>query len=602
MELLYVWIEDYKNIKKQGFNFSPKHRFDFEYEEEDGKVIGGTLHHKERNTNYPKKFFGENISNVTAIVGKNGSGKTNLLDTIVQNIGITIGAKGSKKYNFIAVFKKKHISKNNVKNEEDQFFIRTSSQFGTIELPMDIKIEPLYFELDSNSIGFMNTTFIYYSNFLDFNIINTAYQGNEYMNISSNFILQIDQYFDSYKRKNLYELIKFWNDHRNISSKIKTPKAIVFNLKEFDLDFEVNEGEHIDTLADLSVSIRNWKNSVKSVSTDIFISLLKLIIHTEIEFSNQKKIPFAKIQQLIDSNPTIEVARSKFEEYISNSYLKSLLEEAYQFARFLENRVNRNKDYFILRISFDNLRDMDDLKKLFRYLDKFSNNNLFWYHFSSLIEFSYLFKNNEQGNLSAGEFAFFTLLMRLNNTLKSSSTKKDILLLIDEGEIGFHPEWQKGYIKLFLETIPKINNQRSYQIIFTSHSPFLVSDLPKDNIIFLNKKDDGMCKVCEKDELPDYTFGANIHSLYRNSFFLENGLMGEFAKGKIDQVIRNLNNELQNEEDKMSPGDMLFVIQQIGEPLLKNKLQEMFDHYEFELNDEIEILEAKLAELKSNKQ
>lgn len=82
MELLYVWIENYKNIKNQDFNFSPKHWFDFKPKEEDGKVIGGTLHHKERNTNYPDNFFGKNISNVTAIVGKNGSGKSSLLDYI----------------------------------------------------------------------------------------------------------------------------------------------------------------------------------------------------------------------------------------------------------------------------------------------------------------------------------------------------------------------------------------------------------------------------------------------------------------------------------------------------------------------------------------
>jgi len=32
MELVYLWVEDYKNIKKQGFNFSP--RFKCEYDEE----------------------------------------------------------------------------------------------------------------------------------------------------------------------------------------------------------------------------------------------------------------------------------------------------------------------------------------------------------------------------------------------------------------------------------------------------------------------------------------------------------------------------------------------------------------------------------------
>lgn len=30
MELLYVLIEDYKNIHHQGFNFSPKYRLEFD--------------------------------------------------------------------------------------------------------------------------------------------------------------------------------------------------------------------------------------------------------------------------------------------------------------------------------------------------------------------------------------------------------------------------------------------------------------------------------------------------------------------------------------------------------------------------------------------
>lgn len=32
MELVYLWVEDYKNIKRQGFNFSPKFRCEFKSE------------------------------------------------------------------------------------------------------------------------------------------------------------------------------------------------------------------------------------------------------------------------------------------------------------------------------------------------------------------------------------------------------------------------------------------------------------------------------------------------------------------------------------------------------------------------------------------
>ena len=73
MELVYLWVEDYKNIKRQGFNFSP--RFRCEYDEDKNEL---TI---DENDDYIPDFFGKNI-NVTAIVGKNGSGKSSLLNLI----------------------------------------------------------------------------------------------------------------------------------------------------------------------------------------------------------------------------------------------------------------------------------------------------------------------------------------------------------------------------------------------------------------------------------------------------------------------------------------------------------------------------------------
>ena len=75
MELVYLWVEDYKNIKKQGFNFSPQ--FTCVYDEEKNEL---TI---DKNEDYIENFFGDNI-NVTAIVGKNGSGKSNLLELIAD--------------------------------------------------------------------------------------------------------------------------------------------------------------------------------------------------------------------------------------------------------------------------------------------------------------------------------------------------------------------------------------------------------------------------------------------------------------------------------------------------------------------------------------
>jgi ABC-type polysaccharide/polyol phosphate transport system ATPase subunit len=70
MELLYIWIKNYKNIKRQGFNISSK--FNFEYDEKKNEITIS------KNENHIENFFGENILDVTALVGENGSGKSTL--------------------------------------------------------------------------------------------------------------------------------------------------------------------------------------------------------------------------------------------------------------------------------------------------------------------------------------------------------------------------------------------------------------------------------------------------------------------------------------------------------------------------------------------
>ena len=73
MELVYLWVEEYKNIHKQGFNFSPRFRCEYDEEKNELEIIDKD----ETGEFYPKNFFGDNI-NVTAIVGENGSGKSSI--------------------------------------------------------------------------------------------------------------------------------------------------------------------------------------------------------------------------------------------------------------------------------------------------------------------------------------------------------------------------------------------------------------------------------------------------------------------------------------------------------------------------------------------
>ena len=71
MKLLYLWIENYKDIiKNQSFNISSA--YNISYDEKTNTL------YISKNGNYIENFYGKNMLDITAIVGNNGAGKTTL--------------------------------------------------------------------------------------------------------------------------------------------------------------------------------------------------------------------------------------------------------------------------------------------------------------------------------------------------------------------------------------------------------------------------------------------------------------------------------------------------------------------------------------------
>jgi len=110
MELVYLWVEEYKNIKQQGFNFSPRFtcKFHDEYEkDENGKerLKENCVLEIKENSDYVN-IFPENI-NVTAIVGENGSGKSSLLESLLEMFseGYYKLLEEDNCYNYLLVYK-----------------------------------------------------------------------------------------------------------------------------------------------------------------------------------------------------------------------------------------------------------------------------------------------------------------------------------------------------------------------------------------------------------------------------------------------------------------------------------------------------------------
>lgn len=76
MEFLYIYIKQYKSISEIGINLS--NEFKFQFDEDKNELIISKVEH------YIPEFFGANITNLTAIIGENGAGKTTALRYIVE--------------------------------------------------------------------------------------------------------------------------------------------------------------------------------------------------------------------------------------------------------------------------------------------------------------------------------------------------------------------------------------------------------------------------------------------------------------------------------------------------------------------------------------
>lgn len=159
-------------------------------------------------------------------------------------------------------------------------------------------------------------------------------------------------------------------------------------------------------------------------------------------------------------------------------------------------------------------------------------------------------------------------------------------LILEEVELYFHPEYQRQYVYRMIKQIEqaKLENIEGINIILVTHSPFVLSDIPKSNVLFL------------KGGLPVYvmqenTFGANIHALLQNGFFLEGAPMGEFAKEKINKMFERLHDNEYGE-------DLFEEIKLVSEPLLKTQLYQLYSLNKLPHQaSKYEELEARIKEL-----
>lgn len=213
--------------------------------------------------------------------------------------------------------------------------------------------------------------------------------------------------------------------------------------------------------------------------------------------------------------------------------------------------------------------------------------------------------------LSSGErqqtYSICALLYHLSNldSVWLDNNNKRIVyqhvnMVLEEIELYFHPELQRTYINNVLNGIKQLNLGyiKSINICFVTHSPFILSDIPNRNILALDINDNNVPK--NKNQLQ--TFGANIHDMLKNSFFLKQGAIGEYAKRFISKIVSEMDNITSNDNNlhNIQPIQLHEKIMLIDEPIVRMALLTEYNS-KFSKNKELEIkeLEKRIRELKN---
>ncbi|GAA0722239.1 AAA family ATPase [Aquimarina litoralis] len=658
------------------------------------------------NENFIPDFWGKNISLISAIVGRNGIGKTSILRALHS-----FGDK--KKKNAFYLFEE----------SEESFYYYNELETKTVISDLEIK------EINSNSLESVKH---YYTPIVDVEQINTLSQlnlvstGEE--NLSQLYLKQLKQDvillndpvkgtlksvypdFPEYKEleikvtnhrkfdfKNVYATANLGNQNRDSVAKIYIESDLedlesgkwgdsispglvrdqflekyiniinssglnslfdrLWSLDEYQHD---NNNDHVhdegDFIANFEVTLFSYlilnatfpqtpfqgtydfQNILDQEAFqdrfDSFFDLYMVSIYNIVRDNINEKLGRVSI---LDYNQIKEIISVEINKKFKSSGFKSsdavelMLRYLDRFKAFYDlyctlndlisgNKLELKEDTLVYRIEEHNADDFYNLIESYNHILGLTGNFIYRLDLLSI---------KSKYPLSSGEKALLNFFARINNRIdrmNSSSYAHPIfnyyLLLLDEPELGYHPVWKRKFIDAITKAIPvlfyKLTPTRNLfdsdsqkfdelktQIIFTTHDPLTLSDIPISNVTFIDRNEgtNDSFIVDHKSDSNLATFGANVHDLLAHSFFLENGFMGEFAQYVITDLINYLTfeedkevlNSNQNPDIKWNNEKAEKVIRMIDEPLIKERLQSLFDKKV--LSKDKELLRLKISQL-----
>ena len=626
--LQYIWIEKYGCIENQEFNFT--NRIRFHYDQEKQMITA------EENDEYYSNFFGTNTE-LTCVVGQNGTGKTTLLRVIKKVFAKEYGgvalnciaifyypenendekyegwyflANGNnKKHNLTTDYKKLKLNNHEDKKQYngktliDNYqsnIVKNCEHFGNFKARYIYLSEPLVQSLYTQPMGEdeLSTSFLLYNEGIgEFGDHVNRFFLKEFENqidLIVNYGCLIENFkirYAPFVRASLLDDKNIWYDYIDGYGEDENYLDNVYSLFLRQDNFKYGVSYFKDKLAEsmfLNI-ILTFSRVEPKLSREEFKKLIRLIEKSTYSntWDNFRCFIFGTdIEESEIFFPNLKGYRS-FIEYIDKECVFSKNKNAFVPLKF-------RKGFSIPTNNSSNLEtDLEtDIKEFFVNYKKAAD-------FHSFISFSW--------GLSSGETSLLNIFARLNSLLKTrylpdeqkehylpeedmdNRTEENVVLLLDEIEVSLHPEWQRNIINELLKFIQYAFTGSNVQVIMTTHSPIMLSDIPKQNVVYLSSNE-----LEENKEQPE-TFGSNIFKLYNNAFFLDKGAIGAFAKEKLEKLLKEI---LDGKGNKV---DLQRRIKLIGDDFLRERFQSQFDaiyNKTKSIDDEIKKLEEKVAELK----
>ena len=582
--------KDFKKILKTERLYLFDERYNLDYN--DKNQIVGIAFNVEKDT-VPRKFYSKELSiQINAVVGGNGSGKSALAELFLY-------------FMFYYGIQKEHISKHHYSSDSDNDGFGAFSQVKyTQELRMMnayLNVELVYISNDKlcqvilrkgnfeinvyghflnqyifdKQVSFEDFIFPFYSMYVNYSHhgLNTNVEGEWLRTLfHKNDGYQLPVVINPFRVKGNIDINveNYLSRDRVFTNVIDTgdetlilPKLEIENI-EIARDSSkkiVETAPHEKRSEDLDFKIRTlyqtfFKDEDYPVTINYYKAEVEKYLFRKIRTITERYLDYKQYNSTVCQSPPY----SPIEEAELKLFFQKICQDRSHVTLKIRQSLNFLRHDFY-QIDHEKGRKYFELNELIKSIAELKGNQFFTetidylpppifmtrFHFKDKSHFDQLSSGEKQQIYSIHSIIYHLKnIDSVHNSVDDKLKYNSVFFILDEIELYYHPHAQKQTIDRLIYVLEKskLSYVKYLNIMFLTHSPFILSDIPSEFTLQLK---DGEMFTNQRQQK---TFAANITDLLTDSFFLENGLMGDFAKRKIEEVIIFLNYKILSHEIK----------------------------------------------------